>query len=390
MPTWRPPRPGGALARIKALAVVRAALAVAPDRIDLKRQAAKLLYELEQFAELTDWLRPLANQTDGDPGLLCWLGQAAERQDPALSAIALQTAVAAGCGEAFGPLASTLARLNRPDEALAAALSALARDPADYRAIVVAARVHAARTEFREISALCRSLWSRGGRNSQILATEAFGHAMSGDEHARDRLVDPDRWLSIENLPIDPAFNERLMRDLEAGKSLAALPSTKATIGEALRYDDIATHPRESVQELMALVRVAVERYVRNRVRHADHPMIADRPREIDLSSWSLTVRGDGRETWHIHPSGWVSGVYYVQVPPRDKLTGTAGGIEFGPLPVGPEREGLPWPRRTILPEAGQLLLFPSYFAHRTFPTGIDVPRTVVAFDVLRAAEVDA
>jgi tetratricopeptide (TPR) repeat protein len=385
MPTWRPPRPGGALARTKALAVVRVALAIAPDRADLKRQLAQLLYELDQLGELIDWLRPLVGQEDADPGLLYWLGQAAARRDPILAATALRAAVAAGYNEAFGPLASTLERLDRSDEALAAAMSALEGNPSDFTAMVVAARIHEARSEFREISALCQSLWSRGGRSSQILATEAFANALTGDDRARDRLVDPDRWMSIENLPVDAAFNDQLLRELEAGKSLARLPSTKATIGEGLRLDNVDTHTGEAVRQLMTRVRAAVERYARDRARYGDHPMIADRPREIDLDSWSLTMRGDGREAWHIHPSGWISGVYYVRMPSRDKLTGAAGGIEFGPFPFGAGRDGLPWPRRTILPESGQLLLFPSYFAHRTWPTGIDEPRTVVAFDVLRA-----
>lgn len=391
MPTWRPPRPGRALARTKALAVVRAALAVAPDRADLKRQLAKLLYGLDQLTELIDWLRPLIDEEDVDPGLLYWLGQAAERRDPALAAKALRAAVAAGYDEAFSPLASALERLDRRDEALAAAMSAVERNPSDFRAIVVAVRIHEARSEFREISMLCRNLWSRGGRSSQILATEAFANALTGDDRARDRLADPDQWLSVWSLPVDAAFNEQLIRELEAGKPLADLPSTKATLGEGFRFDNVAMHPGETVQQLMALVRAAVEHYARDRARYADHPMIADRPREIDLTSWSLTVRGDGRESWHLHPSGWISGVYYVRMPSRDKLTAAAGAIEFGPLPFGAERAGLlPWPRRTILPEAGQLLLFPSYFVHRTWPTGIDEPRTVIAFDVLRAAEAEA
>jgi hypothetical protein len=34
------------------------------------------------------------------------------------------------------------------------------------------------------------------------------------------------------------------------------------------------------------------------------------------------------------------------------------------------------------MPRPGMLLLFPSYFAHRTLPTGSRDPRLCVAFDV--------
>lgn len=93
-----------------------------------------------------------------------------------------------------------------------------------------------------------------------------------------------------------------------------------------------------------------------------------------------------GHERPHFHPSGWLSGVYYVKVPkavppmPNEK----AGWIEFGRPPEHLDSGGL-YEVRLVEPREGMLLLFPSYFFHRTIPTDCDEERISVAFDVISA-----
>jgi uncharacterized protein (TIGR02466 family) len=105
------------------------------------------------------------------------------------------------------------------------------------------------------------------------------------------------------------------------------------------------------------------------------------------LNGWAVVVHDDGHENWHMHPSGWISGVYYVAVPEiRSNAGESPGAIEFGPFPFGGAANVPSWPRRRVTPHAGLLLLFPSYYAHRTWPTGVAEPRICVAFDVVSAA----
>ena len=93
-----------------------------------------------------------------------------------------------------------------------------------------------------------------------------------------------------------------------------------------------------------------------------------------------------GHQIQHIHESGWLSGVYYPKVPSdigasEDDPT---GWIEFG-LPQDLYRVKKAPPLRLIKPEEGLLVLFPSYFFHRTVPTGSEELRIRIAFDVMRA-----
>ena len=86
----------------------------------------------------------------------------------------------------------------------------------------------------------------------------------------------------------------------------------------------------------------------------------------------------------HFHPPGWLSGVYYPQVPPGvgDGVSGHEGWIEFGRAYYMLQSEDEP-PVRLLKPEPGLIVLFPSYLGHRTIPFAEQDYRISVAFDVM-------
>ena len=99
---------------------------------------------------------------------------------------------------------------------------------------------------------------------------------------------------------------------------------------------------------------------------------------------WATVLDEGGHQTPHIHPSGWLSGVYYVAIPPGDGGD-EHGWIEFGrPPPEYAFRE--PPKTKALRPRAGLLVLFPSYFYHRTLPFSGTATRISIAFDVVPMA----
>lgn len=97
--------------------------------------------------------------------------------------------------------------------------------------------------------------------------------------------------------------------------------------------------------------------------------------------SWSSRLRNGGFHTHHIHPEGWISGVYYLQVPPAADAGDQAGWLTFGVPNLGPETS-LP-ALHAVQPKPGRLVLFPSYLWHGTVPFQDDIPRITIAFDVI-------
>ncbi len=172
--------------------------------------------------------------------------------------------------------------------------------------------------------------------------------------------------------------------ELLASKSLSSVHSTKATRGSGAGIDRLQVFGGPLAKELLEHVRRAIDCYVAEREAFHDDPTIAHRPESVELDSWAAVVRGDGHQAWHIHPSGWISGVYYVDVPELEyQGEGKRGEIEFGIHSFGSESDNSEGPNWRIRPEPGLLLLFPSYYAHRTWPTGVDDRRISVAFDVV-------
>ena len=95
-----------------------------------------------------------------------------------------------------------------------------------------------------------------------------------------------------------------------------------------------------------------------------------------------MILQAQGHQRPHIHPSGWLSGVYYVRVPRSVGGATHYGCIELGkpPANIGCRR---PHEARRVAPQAGRMLLFPSYVYHHTIPFHDDENRISFAFDVV-------
>jgi uncharacterized protein (TIGR02466 family) len=130
-------------------------------------------------------------------------------------------------------------------------------------------------------------------------------------------------------------------------------------------------------------IREAVEDYRRSRPVDASHPFLAHPPQRLGITAWGVVLGAQGHQVPHIHPSAWLSGVYYVRVPdvvnaPEQR---PAGWIEFGRAPEHFHCQVEP-AVRLFQPKEGLMLLFPSYFYHRTIPFANEDTRISIAFDV--------
>ena len=96
--------------------------------------------------------------------------------------------------------------------------------------------------------------------------------------------------------------------------------------------------------------------------------------------AWSVNLRPGGFHVDHVHPKGWLSSALHIELPAAVE-TEPQGWLKFGE-PGIPTLPALP-PEHFVKPEAGWLVLFPSYMWHGTMPFEGDQPRLTVAFDVI-------
>lgn len=344
----------------------------------LRRKLAGLLYDQSRFDEAIAVLEPAL--VAGDGAALRLRGEIASAAgDFDMAAQALEQVP----GQS-GTLALAVARRDGLDAASLIARAVLETNPDDAQALNVEAKHLLAAGRAAELDALCATLEHRGARGAELFATWASARAALGDDAGVRRLIDYRSFLAVEDLnaPQDlQDFNAELRREILGHCNIVRPHATRATLG-GLRIDDLRTVGSLMIARLIEKIRDAVDVYATRTPRGADNPLGRHPGGAVTLTIWALLLDAEAHEQWHIHPSGLVSGVYYVDVP--EGLEGDAGALELGLLPLGMSDSPHGW-RRIVRPHIGALVLFPSSYAHRTIATGREGSRISIAFDVVRA-----
>lgn len=309
-----------------AVAVYRLLLTVQPDTADAWFQLGVLLNQARRFAE---------------------------------AAPALQRAASLDGRFAGTPnLGNALLRQGRAKEAVPAYDAALAANPREIRAIA----------------------------NKAVALTEL------GDREGARRLVDFERFLRPvrleppEGYASIAAFNGALARFVMEHPTLTFEPAHRSTRmgSQTGEIDGARSGP---VATLEAMIRAEAERYLATLPDERGHPFLATRPKRWWLSIWATVLQAEGHQLPHLHPDGYIGGVYYVQLPRAVAESGEAreGWIEFGRPPPAFNCRAEP-ETRMVRPEEGMMLLFPSYFYHRTVPFRSHGLRISIAFDLVPEA----
>lgn len=139
--------------------------------------------------------------------------------------------------------------------------------------------------------------------------------------------------------------------------------------------------PEASFRTLGELVKKEFMNY-KNKFAGADCELIKSFPEEFEFtSSWYVKMRQGGHLDAHIHEIGWISGAVYLAMP-SDKKSPEEGAFEYGIHGDDyPQKHGN-FPVGTVVPNVGEIVLFPSSLFHRTIPFTSSEERICIAFDL--------
>ncbi|HEX2138498.1 MAG TPA: tetratricopeptide repeat protein [Woeseiaceae bacterium] len=224
--------------------------------------------------------------------------------------------------------------------------------------------------------------------NQRALAYLGLCWRLLGDE--RDAILnDYENLVRVFEVPVPPGyssaaeFNERLNDVLGTLHVTRRHPPEQTLRGGTQTGGYLLARREPEITALAAGFRECIADYIRRLPPNPQHPLLSRRSDHFDFSgSWSVRLRRSGYHTMHMHPMGWISSAYYVQVPPEiEESDAAGGGLKFGEPDIDIGDQGRA--RRQIQPAVGRLVLFPSYMWHGTIPFDSDLPRTTVAFDVV-------
>lgn len=318
------------------------------------------------------------------------------------------------CADAWCGLAQNLRRIGKLDEALVAAKAGLKIDPErpdllttagniyfqlqDNEAAVACFQNASEKAPKLSVSNLSKTLLRMGkpeeckrilnqhvdryGPSTDSLALSIELHMHEGSQDAVDQVLDFDR---IQRSDQNDVYGGEVLADMN-GKIVKAVtyhpamvfePGSTATVkGKQTFLQQVLDE--ELIKFVVGMIQKQVEIYIKNMPETAIMPA---RPERLGITTWVVMLEEAGFQQPHFHPGGWLSGVYYVSAPDDGNDPDAPGAIEFGCLPHGASPK-VPAKPHLIQPVTGQMLLFPSYFHHRTIPKKSATPRICISFDI--------
>ncbi len=291
-------------------------------------------------------------------------------------------------GTATG-LAVTLQEQGRPADALAHARAAFAArtDDSDVAETLIALLLQLG--EAGEARPLIAGQRRRQPLDQRWLAHEATAARLLGDPRYK-LLFDYGRFVRPYDLEPPPgygsieAFNADLVDRLGAlhGQGFRTHPLDQSLRGGTQTARSLLADPDPRIRSFLEALREPLAAYQAAIGHDAAHPLLERNvgPSRV-VGCWSVKLQRSGFHVNHVHPEGWISSAYYVEVPDEvQDPDARSGWIKFGePRFPTPGAE----PAHFVQPRAGRLVLFPSYLWHGTTPITGDQPRMTIAFDAV-------
>ena len=372
----------------------QAALGAAPERTDVHRDYARLLWEMNETGR---FLAPLDQAIAVNPlvSLLTLKGELAFRagqlevaEKAASRAIALDPDSAAGH--------RIIGRIRRHEGKYDAAVASLE------------AALRVAPEDFESKHALAETLLARGdyGRTADLLSDEpdeehlqqhialkAITMRLLGDEDYK-RFYDYDRLT--KKIFIEPPPGFASLRDFNDALAAAIIPlhATKTQpidqtlYGGTQSFGRLWDDPHPAIQALKQRLLEAAQLFVQGLPDDLEHPFLARKSRMLECAgAWSVVLTSGGGHVDHIHPEGWISASYYVRVPQEVAGLVSSGDDKAGFLRLGrpPIEQVHLEAERWFKPEDGAVVFFPSYMWHGVEEFASQSPRITAPFDLVPA-----
>jgi predicted Zn-dependent protease len=234
----------------------------------------------------------------------------------------------------------------------------------------------------------CEALLQQAPDDQYLIALQTTALRLLGDARYGELC---DYANLILPLPIEPpapwADLASFLADLTASLNRLHDPQGHALLFQSLRHgtettQDLTRSTDRVIRGLFEAFAAPIARYLEHIGPGTDALRRRNRNRWRFNGSWSVRLRNRGFHTSHVHPRGWISSAFYVELPDLMAEARTDEGIlSFGTpgLLTAPALAA----EYSVRPTPGMLVLFPSYFWHGTVPFESPQPRLTVAFDAV-------
>ena len=266
-------------------------------------------------------------------------------------------------------------------------------NPANARAVADLANCLCAMDDYAAAITLCESFLQHYPGERLVLGSYALALHNAGRDNDALALTDCDSLVRVFDCPQPKGIvniqtmNAMLNDELHADTSRLLNPISKATTGgeQTGELDMERSLAMKALQEfIQTSISTAANAFIDQGL--GEHPVMTPAQGNQSIRAWGTLLSQGGHQTSHMHPLGWLSGVYYTHLPAdMNNPDPEAGWLEFN---TPPERFHQHKPAQTwrYQPAEGRMILFPSWFWHQTLPFESTDERISIAFDIVPTA----
>ena len=209
------------------------------------------------------------------------------------------------------------------------------------------------------------------------------------DDPAYRQFYDYDRFTWVGTIETPPgyddldAFNHALAESIARLHTTSAQPLDQTLFGGTQSPGRLWNEDDPVIKALSSSLLGAARTFISELPDDSGHPFLRRNTGKIELAgAWSVRLRSGGGHVDHVHPAGWISACYYVEVPQTVIQGKNAGWLRLGASGV----RGLDMAaERYIRPEPGRVIFFPSYMWHGVEPFESETMRVTAPFDLIPA-----
>ena len=219
--------------------------------------------------------------------------------------------------------------------------------------------------------------------NLRVAAMSAYSSRKLGQPDLYPFCKNPLNYIYFGNLkdhiPCTDSFIASLLSELEMEDAVWE-PKGKTTRKGYQTEGNIFRRTENHIKLLHSIVIKELHYYRRKFESGAECDLIKFWPTKVSVSGWYVKMAKGGHQDFHLHPTGWVSGVIYLKT--IDEPSQNEGAIELSPEGYLQSSRDQDYLRHLHEPLQGDIILFPSSLVHRTIPLQRTAERIVVAFDM--------
>ncbi len=234
----------------------------------------------------------------------------------------------------------------------------------------------------------CEALLARTPDDQYLIALQTTAWRLLGDARYAE-LCDYRHLVLPRQLEPPPPWHSlaAFLADLRVSLNRLHDPQAHALLFQSLRNgtettQDLSRSTDPVIRALFDAFAAPVRHYLEHIGSGIDPLRRRNNGRWRFNGSWSVRLHSAGYHANHTHPRGWISSACYIELPDcMNDGRGDEGILTFGEpgIATSPPLRA----EYSVRPEAGMLVLFPSYFWHGTVPFRSSQARLTVAFDAV-------